>query len=214
MGLGGDTIRTWEQMCGTFLKKYQDYCKARELREEIFKMTQKEEEILEDYLEKFLYNLQRSKQHKLELETIRTIFLRGLLDESINFLNLMGSGDVSRLSFEEICDLCRRYSRSQARSGKGPRDTLSKVTKSATSGVTRDELGNLLENFKTDLLGTLSLQLDTLQFKKKQEDEKTTLSIFCPKCREKHPLRECPLDNIKICAICVGEHPTEHCPLY
>jgi hypothetical protein len=39
VGLGGDTIRTWEQMCGTFLKKYKDYFKARELREEIFKMT-------------------------------------------------------------------------------------------------------------------------------------------------------------------------------
>jgi hypothetical protein len=36
-----------------FLKKYQEYCKARNLREEIFKMTQKEEEILEDYLERF-----------------------------------------------------------------------------------------------------------------------------------------------------------------
>jgi hypothetical protein len=58
----------------TFLIKYQDYCKARELREEIFKMKQKEEESLEDYLEKFLYNRQRSKQHKLEPETIRTFF--------------------------------------------------------------------------------------------------------------------------------------------
>jgi hypothetical protein len=35
MGLGGDTIRTWEQIHNTFLKKYQDYCKSRELREEI-----------------------------------------------------------------------------------------------------------------------------------------------------------------------------------
>jgi hypothetical protein len=67
---------------------------------------------------------------------------------------------------------------SQAISGKGPRDTLSKITKSATSGVTRVELGNFLENFKTYLLGTLSLQLDTLQFKKKQEDEKNLFLFF------------------------------------
>jgi hypothetical protein len=84
----------------------------------------------------------------------------------------MGSGDVSLLTFEEICDLRRRYSRRRARSEKGPRDTLSKVTKSATSGITRVELGNFLENFKIDLLGTLSLQLDNLQLKNKQEDEK------------------------------------------
>jgi hypothetical protein len=31
----------------------------------------------------------------------------------------------------------------RSRLGKGPRDTLSKITKSATSGVTREELGNL-----------------------------------------------------------------------
>jgi len=101
-------------MRNTFLKNYQDYCKATKLREDIFKMTQKEEENLQDYLENFLYNIQRYKQHKLEPETIRTIFLRGLLDESINLLNLMGSGDVSRLSFEKIYDLCRRYSQIQA----------------------------------------------------------------------------------------------------
>lgn len=90
--------------------------------------------------------------------------------------------------------------------------TLSKITKSATSGVTREKLGNLLENFKTDLLDTFSLELDTLQFKKKQEDENKILSIFCPKCREKHPLRECPLAAIKICAICRGDRPIEQCP--
>jgi len=58
-------------------------------------MTQKEEENLEDYLEKFLYNLQRYKQHKLDPKTVRTIFLTGMLYESINFLNLMGSSDAS-----------------------------------------------------------------------------------------------------------------------
>jgi hypothetical protein len=104
--------------------------------------------------------------------------LRGLLDESINFLNLRGSGDVSRLRFEEIYDFFRRYSQSQARSGKGPRYTLSKFTKSTTSAVTRDELGNLLENFKIDLLGTLSLHLDNFQFKNKQEDEKKISFYF------------------------------------
>jgi hypothetical protein len=123
-----------------------------------------------------LYNVQRSKQHKVDLETI--IFLRGLLDESINVLNLMGSSENSQLTFEEFDDLCRIYSWSQDRSNRGSRDTLSKITKPATSGVTRDELGKFLENFKISLLGILSLQLDTLKFKKKQEDEKLALLFF------------------------------------
>ena len=36
-----------------FLKKYQDYCKTMNLREEIFGMTQKEGESLEDLVEIF-----------------------------------------------------------------------------------------------------------------------------------------------------------------
>jgi hypothetical protein len=43
MGLGGNSINTWDEMKQKFLKKYQDYCKVRDIREEIFKMSQKEE---------------------------------------------------------------------------------------------------------------------------------------------------------------------------
>jgi len=39
MGLGGKIIRTWDTMKQTFLNKYQDYCKAIYLHEEISKMT-------------------------------------------------------------------------------------------------------------------------------------------------------------------------------
>jgi hypothetical protein len=50
MGLGTNTITTWDEMRQKFFSKYHDYCTNRGLREEMFKMTQKEEEILEDYL--------------------------------------------------------------------------------------------------------------------------------------------------------------------
>jgi hypothetical protein len=187
MGLGEHTIAHWDDMCKIFLKKYQAYCKGKNIREDIFEMTQRDDESLEDYLEIFLYNIHRSKNRKLDMDIIKTIFLRGIKDESIDFLNLMGSGDVSHFSFEIICDLCRNYSQSKEKSGKGPRDIISRVTKSTIWGVTREELGNLLENFKTDILGNLSSQLDTLNIKRKQEEENTILSIFCPRCRKKHP---------------------------
>ena len=62
----------------------------------------------------------------------------------------MGAGDISQFPFATICDLCRRYSRSRAKYGKGIRDVLLKVTRSTIGGgVSRIELGNLLENFKT-----------------------------------------------------------------
>ena len=72
------------------------------------------------------------------------------------------------------------------------------------------ELGNLLENFKTTILGTISSQLDTLNIKRKLEDE--ALSIFYAKCRKKHPTNDCPLNNVKICGICVENQDTENCP--
>ena len=38
MGLGEYTIRTWDQMKSTFLKKYQDSCKSKDAKNDIFKM--------------------------------------------------------------------------------------------------------------------------------------------------------------------------------
>jgi hypothetical protein len=170
-------------------------------------MQQSEEESLEDYVERFLYNLQKTKQSTLNNDTIRTIFLKGIQEEYIDVLNLMGAGDISHFPFADICDLCMRYSRSREKYGKGIRDVLPKVTKSvAGGGVTRIELGNLLENFKTKILGTLSSQLDMFQVKKKQEEEKVVVYIFCPLCcRKKHPFKECPLDNVQgLCNMCGG----------
>ena len=43
-------------------------------------MSQQEDESLEEYLERFLYNLQKSKQHSSNPDTIRTIFLKGIVE--------------------------------------------------------------------------------------------------------------------------------------
>ena len=72
----------------------------------------------------------------------------------------------------------------------------------SSRGVTRVELGNLLDNFETDILGAMGSQLDALQDKKIHDEEREAMSIFCPRCRTKHPQRECPLNNISICHIC------------
>jgi len=53
MGLGGGVINNWDQMKESFLKKYQDYCRTRELKDEIFQMTAKPNETLEEYVERF-----------------------------------------------------------------------------------------------------------------------------------------------------------------
>ena len=61
MGLGVNTKVYWIDIKNIFLKKYQPYCRTRDSKDEIFRMTQHKDENLQDYLERFLYNLQKSK---------------------------------------------------------------------------------------------------------------------------------------------------------
>jgi hypothetical protein len=76
MGLGESSIRSWESMNDIFLKKYQDYCKTKESRNDIFKVLQLEDETLEDYMERFGYISQKSKYHDLPKDVVRSLFLK------------------------------------------------------------------------------------------------------------------------------------------
>lgn len=87
-------------------------------------------------MERFVYNLQKSRQNALNPNAIRTIFLKGVLEDYIDMLNLMAAVDISQNTFEEIIELCRKYSRSKSKARKGIR-----AIKSVGGGVTRTELG-------------------------------------------------------------------------
>ena len=88
------------------------------MQDEIFTIVQGDDETLEDYLERFLYTLQRSK-HKFDLSTIRTLLLRGLTDDARNSLNFLGQGDIAQKPFDQISDLCKKFSKNLYRSSKG-----------------------------------------------------------------------------------------------
>ena len=111
--------------------------------------------------------------------------------------------------------MCRNYSRSRGKVGRNLQEPYNRNLEGNTpssGGFTRIELGNLLENFKTDILGAMGSQLNALQAKKRQEEERAVMSIFCPICRTKHPQWEFPLNNIFVCHICMEEHPTNDFP--
>ena len=90
----------------------------------------------------------------------------------------MASGYVSQKSIEDIIQLCKKYSRRKEKARRGLRATKS------TRSITRIELGNHLENFKPDILGTISAWIDSINIKKKFEDE--ALAIFSSRCKKKH----------------------------
>jgi len=71
--LDGNCIQTWQDMKNVFLKKYKYYCKD---SEDIFIMTQGEDEDLEEYVDKFQYNLQKSMYKELAKDVLKTILLK------------------------------------------------------------------------------------------------------------------------------------------
>ena len=101
---------------------------------------------------------------------------------------MLGKGDISKESYDEIVNLCKICSRGASRNRSNSRDnTFSRVQKLASGGATRAEIGSLLEGFKTKMLSSFASQIDTLQIKKKKVEAKAALSIFCPQCRDKNP---------------------------
>jgi len=162
MGLFPQSIRTWNDMKQTFLDRYLDYCMPTNHKDEVFKMVQREDENLEDLLERFQYNLKREKMSNLDEETLKALLLKAIRDEWIDILNMMGKGDISQLSLHDIVELCVHLSNGKSKTRKGPRDpSLIRPNKSTTGSVSRAEIGNMLDEFKTDILGSLSEQLDT-----------------------------------------------------
>ncbi len=133
-------------------------------------------------------------------------------EQWIETLNIMGKGYIYQESFADIIDLCIRSSRGSTRVKPAEHDRFVRDNKISTGGVTCVEIGNLLENFKTDILGTLTTQLDVMQAKQKQMKAEQNLAIFCPRCRKKNSHNEFPLDAVQIYTICTKDHLTESVP--
>ena len=84
-------------------------------------------------------------------------------------------------------------------------------TLSSNSSI-NGEIGNMLEDFKSDMLQTLTLQMDTMHIKRKQEEAERALAIFCPRCTTRHPRNTCPLNSIEIFLVCEENHSIDKFP--
>jgi len=175
-------------------------------------MVQRDDESLETFVERILYNVQRAGQTNMGIDVLKIILLCGIRDDFLDMLNLLGKGDISKESFENIIELCKRYSRGSSRNNKRDkqdkleRDVFDKTQNSSNGGSTQEEIGNLLENFKIEMMISISSEIDVLREKQKQVVEDLTLDIFFPKCRKNHPLKEYPLDKVEVCQLCKLNH--------
>ena len=136
-------------------------------------MVQKEDESLEDFVERLLYNVQRVGQTNMALDVIKIILLRGIRNDCLDMLNLLGKGDISKESFEKIVELCKRYSRGSSRNNRRDKrdklecDVFDRTQNYSNGGATHAEIGNLLENFKIEMMSSISLEIDILREKQK-----------------------------------------------
>lgn len=132
-------------------------------------------------------------------------------DDCLDTLNLLVKGDISQEPFSKIINLCLRCSRGSSKGRSTIRDASARIHKSASRGVTRAEVGNLFENFETNILSTLSNKIMTTKINNAQGEVDTPLAMFCPNFRRKHPLRECEMNSINLCNICELEHSIGQC---
>ena len=119
---------------------------------------------------------------------MKTLLLKGIKDEFLELLNLIGKGDVFQFSYDDVCELCIRYSRGISKAGKNSRDVCSFFSKFATRiGDIRAEIKVLFENFKVDFVSSLNAKLAILQVHKNQEFDE----VFPTHDRKEHTIDGC-----------------------
>ena len=136
-------------------------------------MVQRDDESMEYFVERILYNVQRDGQTNMGLDVLKIILLHGIRDDCLDMLNLLGMGDISKEYFGNIVELCKRYSRGSSRNNRWDKrdkiecDVFDRTQKSSNGEATRAEIGNILENFKTEMMSSISSEIDVLKEKQK-----------------------------------------------
>jgi hypothetical protein len=83
-------------------------------------------------------------------------------DEWVETLNLIGKCDIYQETYDDFVQLCIRCSHNSTRTRFWIQAPITRSNNITSGSVTRAEIGNHIENFKTDILGTLTTQLDVL----------------------------------------------------
>ena len=68
----------------------------------------------------------------MEKETLKTLLLKGIKDEFLEYLNLIVANEVSHLPYDDICKFCISYSRGITKISKNSRKLSSEFLESTT----------------------------------------------------------------------------------
>lgn len=140
MGLPRDNITTWAQMQKAFNNKYMDYHRSKETKEEIFRMTLRPDESLEDYEERSQLKY-RSPRCTLDPNSLKLILLWGIKEDMLETLNMLSVGYIYQLSYDDIKTMFKNHSRAARKKG---RDSQGLVSSSSSTTSIKNEIGNIL----------------------------------------------------------------------
>lgn len=80
-------------------------------------------------------------------ETLKTLLLKGIKDEFLELLDLMGIGDVFQLPYDNVYELCIRYSRGISKTSNNSQRFSSQLFKSTKRiGFTGSSLNSKLDD--------------------------------------------------------------------
>lgn len=121
-------------------------------------MTLGLDESLEYNEERFQLNYKRAKC-TLDTRSLKLVLLRGIKEEVIETLNMMSGGDIYQLSYEDFKIVFRKHSKA---SRKKDRASQSMTNTPSSSTSIKNEIGNMLEDFKSEMLNTFYLQMEKM----------------------------------------------------
>jgi len=99
----------------------------------------------------------------------------GIREDLRETLNLLSGGDIYRLPYDGIKTVFKNHSRVVRKKGRASQA----VANSSSSNTSiKIEIGKMLEEFNSGMLQTLSLQMDNMQIKRKEEEAKSIIHIF------------------------------------
>ena len=141
-----------------FNNKYREYRTSKYTKEEIFIMNMGHDESLEDYEERFQLSYKRARC-TLDLESLKLVLLRGIREYLLETLNLLSGGDIYQLPYDDIKIVFKNHSKAARKKGRASQTVA--ISSSSNTSI-KSEIGNMLEDFKREMLQTLSLQMDTM----------------------------------------------------
>ena len=93
----------------------------------------------------------------------------------LDTINMFPGGYIYQLSYDDIKNVFKNHSRAARKKGRASQG-LTNSSPSTTS--IKNDIGNMLEEFKSEMLHTFYLQMGTMQIKRKHEEEERVLDIF------------------------------------